>query len=152
MFNLHLNMREIYSTCVCEAKKIKEQKTSFLSALLVIIIPKCPFCIMAYSSAITVCGGQDMYLHSNNWVSYIPIFLALMVNGILLFNYKGRKTVLAIATSLLAFAMILGAHQTIISSEYYNIGSILLLLSIWFNGSFFHFLNTIAKKVSNAKA
>jgi hypothetical protein len=102
---------------------------------------------MAYSSAITICGGPDMYLMSNNLVSFIPLVLALFINVMLLFNWRGRRTFNALMVSLVGFSLILMTHQFILSSGFYNLGAILLFMSIWLNGSFISLLNKIRTKL-----
>jgi hypothetical protein len=137
------------SNCKCHTtKKIKRSSSvSLLSTFLLIILPKCPFCIMAYSSAITICGGPDMYLMSNNWVSFVPLVLALFISVMLLLNWRGRRTFNALLVALMGFALILLTHQLILSSGFYNLGAMLLLMSIWLNGSFISILNKIMSKL-----
>ena len=115
--------------CVPQDKKKIVESSSFLSALFVIIIPKCPICVMAYTSAITICGGENMYLSQNNWISYIPIFLSVMILGMILWNRRGVRTWMALITALVGSGMIILAHQLIIEPNFYNYGSILLFLA-----------------------
>ena len=137
------------SNCNCHpSKKVnKASSVSVLSSFLLIILPKCPFCIMAYSSAITICGGPDMYLMSNNWVSFVPLALALFINVMLLLNWRGRRTFNALLVSLVGFSLILMTHQLILSSGFYNLGAMLLFMSIWLNGSFIYLLNKVRSKL-----
>jgi hypothetical protein len=137
------------SNCNCHpSKKVnKASSVSVLSTFLLIILPKCPFCIMAYSSAITICGGPDMYLMSNNWVSFVPLALALFINVMLLLNWRGRSTFNALLVSLVGFSLILMTHQLILSSGFYNLGAMLLFMSIWLNGSFIYLLNKVRSKL-----
>ena len=137
------------SNCNCHPSKNvnKASSASVLSTFLLIILPKCPFCIMAYSSAITICGGPDMYLMSNNWVSFVPLALALFINVLLLLNWRGRRTFNALLVSLVGFSLILMTHQLILSSGFYNLGAMLLFMSIWLNGSFIYLLSRIRSKL-----
>ena len=95
---LNFKNKHMFSNYKCHPSKNcnEARSASVLSTFLLIILPKCPFCIMAYSSAITICGGPDMYFISNNWVSYVPLFLALFINLMLLLNWRGQRTILAI--------------------------------------------------------
>jgi len=103
---------------------------------------------MAYSSAITICGGPDMYLTSNNWVSYVPLVLALFINLMLLLNWRGERTVNALIVAMIGFTFLLLTHQLILSSGFYNLGAVLLLLGIWLNGSLISILNKIRKTLN----
>ena len=140
----------MFSNYKCHPSKNcnEARSASVLSTFLLIILPKCPFCIMAYSSAITICGGHDMYLMSNNWVSFVPLFLALFINLMLLSNWRGQRTILAIIVAMIGFSIILLIHQLMLSPDFYNLGAGLLLLGIWLNGSFISVLNKIRKKLN----
>jgi hypothetical protein len=131
------------STCKEDKKKIWAGNSSIFSMLLVILIPKCPFCIMAYTSAISMCGGADMYFSQNNWVSYIPIVLSLVVIALIFMNRRGKRTNVALALATVGFILILLTHQLILTAVWYNAGTILLLLAIWLNGSFSSFVSSI---------
>lgn len=121
---------------------------SYLSTFLVILIPKCPFCIMAYTSAITVCGGQDVYLSQENWVSYIPLLLALLILFLLAFNRKGVRTLYALVIVMTGFIFLVLTHQLILPPSFYNIGAGMLLAGIWVNGSFLSFMLHLKKAAS----
>ncbi len=131
-------------------KILSSSRSSVLSTLLIIIIPKCPICIMAYTSAVTMCGGADMYYAQNNWISYIPLLLGLAILVMLFFNYKGRQTWLAASIALAGFAMIVLTHQLVIPSLYYNAGTILFILAIWINGSFSSFISALKNLIHKA--
>ena len=135
--------------CICKKNKIREvrsSKLSFLGVLFIAILPKCPFCILAYSSAITLCSGKKIYNHSPEWYSYISIFLALFTLCILLYNYKGVKTIIA------AFLVLLGSYFLYVSEMYtgelneYYIGAGLLLMGVWLNANMMFFYNKYFKK------
>ncbi len=132
--------------CSDSGKRVKATGSSWVSAVLIIIIPKCPFCIMAYSSAITMCGGPDMYMQGNNWVSYIPIFLAVFIIVMLLLNYRDVRTKYAIAMAFIGLIFVLLTHQTILTSTFYYYGTVLLMFSIWLNGSLFSLLRKLKSK------
>tara|TARA_B100000900_G_C20570674_1_gene713090 strand:+ start:251 stop:577 length:327 start_codon:yes stop_codon:yes gene_type:complete len=103
---------------------------------------------MAYSSAITICGGPDMYLMSNNWVSYVPLILALFINLMLFLNWRGQRTILALIVAMIGFTFLLLIHQLILSSDFYNLGAGLLLMGIWLNGSFISVFKKLRKTLN----
>jgi len=137
------------SNCNCHPiKKVnRSSSASLFSTVVLIILPKCPICIMAYSSAITICGGPDMYLMSNNWVSYVPLVLALFINLMFLFNWRGQRTLYALTIALVGFILISLTHQLVLSSGFYNLGAALLLMSIWLNSSLISLLNKFRRKL-----
>jgi len=114
--------------------------TSYISTLLIILIPKCPFCIMAYTSAITMCGAQDLYLNSNNWVSYIPLLLSGVIITMIMLNNRGVRTIFSGVIAFVGFLMILFTHQLFLPANFYNWGTILLVVAIWTNSNFMAFV------------
>ena len=135
------------SSCVKDSAPKAVHRTSLISTLLVIIIPKCPLCIMAYTSAVTMCGGPDMYFAENNWVSYIPILLSFLVSAMILFNRKGLITLAALSVALAGTALVILTHQLVLAPGWYHAGTVLLILAIWMNGSFRSFTNAIWKLI-----
>ena len=137
------------SNCNCHpTKKVnRSSSTSLFSTVVLIILPKCPICIMAYSSAITICGGNDMYLRSNNWVSYVPLVLAFFINLMLLFNWRGQRTLYALMIAMVGFTLISLTHQLVLSPVFYDLGAVLLLMSIWLNSSLISFLDKLRRKL-----
>ena len=139
-----------YDCSKCESKKRVNLATrsSLLSGLLVVLIPKCPLCIMAYTSAITMCGSDAMATSGNNWLSYVPIALSLLIVGLIAFNRKGTRTWFALALALLATGLILATHQMWLSADFYTYGTILLFFAIWLNSNYLHTLRFIQQRFS----
>ena len=79
---------------------------SFVSAALIIVLPKCPFCIAAYS-------GAMMMFYEVDSASLAPIFmhlkplLGLLVLTSILLNFKGKKSKIAVSITVVAFALLL---------------------------------------------
>ena len=137
------------SNCNCHPSKNfnKAGSTPVLSTFLLIILPKCPFCVLAYSSAITICVSPNMYLMFNNWGSYIYHFLALSTNLMLFLSWRGQRTILALVFPMIVFTFLSLTHKLILLSDFYNLGADLLLMGIWLNGSFIP-INKIKKTLN----
>ena len=120
---------------------------SLLSTFLIILIPKCPFCLMAYSSAITMCGGKPIYMSQNNWISYIPLFLGVVIVLLLVKNFRDTRSLLAICIAVMATLFLAGVHQMILLPIFYNIGVSLLFFAIWLNGSFLSFVANLSNRI-----
>lgn len=141
----------LQSHCKCTQSKVNPVKVSWWSTFLIVILPKCPFCIMAYSSAITMCGGPAMYVSENNWVSYMPIALALVVVLMIALKFRDFRTYFALAFSLMGTLLVILTHQTIIEAIFYYLGTALLIFGIWTNGSLFSILGIKSSKRSVIK-
>lgn len=139
-------------------KRLDYTGSAWLPGLLVAILPKCPFCLMAYSGAVTLCSGRTMYPNAGGSSSYLAIGLGVFVLVVLALNYKGQKTITALGISALAILLLVSSQFYFISSAQYYIGTFMLLFGIWYNGSFFYFFNKYLKrklsyisKISTAK-
>lgn len=120
--------------------KPKSRHLPVLSGILIALLPKCPFCIMAYSSAITLCSGATLYDHHPTWISWISIGLAALTLGFVLWNYKGWRTWLAAALVLAGSFFILQSELKTGDVPDYYFGCASLLLGVWLNGNFVWFL------------
>lgn len=139
-------------SCQTSTKEKVSGSSSFLSAVLVILIPKCHLCVMAYTSAITICGGPSMYMHSNNWMSYVPLGLGLFIVGIILWNYKGVRSAYATGIAVVGFLLIVLTHQLIIAPEFYHWGTALMFIAIWLNSNMLSFINYLRSELQARKA
>ena len=141
-------MQDNCGKCVESNKGVAYTRSSLLSGLLVVIIPKCPICVMAYTSAVTMCGGPDMYLHGNNWVSYIPIILALGIAVMVLLNWRGLRSWFALAFAGVGLTCVILTHQILAGPEFYTYGTIMLFFSIWLNSNLLATIDYLRKPVN----
>jgi len=88
-----------------------------------------------------------MYFRSNNWVSYVPLVLALFINLMFLFNWRGQRTLYALTIAMVGFTLISLTHQLVLSPIFYDLGAVLLLMSIWLNSSLISLLNKFRRKL-----
>lgn len=129
-------------TCRCLPKGSVREKRGPLSSfniLLIALIPKCPFCVLTYSSTITMCGATSMESSFTHWALWISIGLALLTLTSVLINFKGRKTIISAALILLASSMLVYTQLVEWNNLIYYLGCSVLFLGAWINGSFLHF-------------
>ena len=131
--------------CPSHEKRRKHKESASLgSILLIILLPKCPFCILSYSSAIAVCGSagvQDMGLGDGFWLTGAWIGITLFSIG---YNFKGRKTWYALGLSSLgSLCLLLPYFFPTESTLYFYTGAFLLLWGVWVNGSFSYFFQKL---------
>ena len=122
------------------------------TGIMIALIPKCPFCILAYSSAIGVCGSAQLSQHSPIWTSWISVILALFTLLFVLFNYKGNKTLLAAAIILTGSGLIFWSELQSGALIQYQWGASLLILGVWLNGSFLIFARKIQAFIQQLKS
>ncbi|MEL6986196.1 MAG: hypothetical protein AAGK97_00035 [Bacteroidota bacterium] len=120
--------------------KDKSPLLAFGSTFLLAIIPKCPFCIFAYSSAITLCSGSTVNNASvsKEWF-YISLILLAITILIVSINFKGLKTIISLLVILLGGTLLIFGDLFIIPMTSI-IGSLLLIIGVWINGSFMWFV------------
>jgi membrane-bound ClpP family serine protease len=116
-----------------------------LSGIAIALIPKCPYCILAYSSAITMCSGRKIYSHSPDWTSFLLLGLALLTLLLILFNYKGKRTITAAILVATGSALMFLSQFYTFSIYLYYLGTLLLLFGVWVNANFRFFYRTWIK-------
>lgn len=129
-------------SCGCKRQKKERQqrRLSLLLAFFVAILPKCPFCAFGYSSVVVMCSGARVHTYEANQLGYISIFLALAVLISLFWNYKGKKTWLAVVVATLGSSVL--AHAQIFTGNVneYFLGTSLILLAVLLNGRWYNLL------------
>ena len=138
--------------CGCGVKKTakrRESTPSLITGLLIAIVPKCPYCILAYSSAITMCSGSKLYSHEPSWTSYLLIALAVLTVVFILLNYKGLRTIIAASLATSGSLLMLMSQFYTFEINHYYLGTFLLLFGIWVNASFRFFLRRWIKPMFN---
>lgn len=132
----------LLKSCKCTSRAKKQAKDSSISlfgGIFLALLPKCHFCILAYSSAITVCGKGTYYDHSPTWTSFISIGLACLTLVFILLNPRGKRT--WIATSLVLIGICAIAVSELYTGEMmqYYLGSGVLMMGVWINANFLYF-------------
>lgn len=137
---------EIVKTGCCKTKLVSPKKPdaangsmSFLSTILLILIPKCPLCLTAYMSALVLFFDME-------YATLVPVLLhtkpimGLVIIAMILLNRKDKRTVISLALAGLALTFL-------VLKTYYNLGTfmpewiiyIAFIFAIWYNGNFQYF-------------
>ena len=137
------------SECDCKSGSTSvrhKDQLPVVASIVIALIPKCPFCILAYSSAITLCSGSKIYQHTPVWSSYISITLAAFTLVLVLWNYKGMRTLWA-AASVIAGSLFLVLSEIYTGSpSHYYFGAALLMFGVWMNANFMYFYRRYFKQ------
>lgn len=127
----------------------KNNHRSWLPAIIVAILPKCPFCIMAYSGAISMCSGNTLYPNAGGIASYLTVGIAVLVIFSILYNFKGKRSWTAAGIASGGIVLISLSQFYFMNELNYYLGVILLFFGIWYNGSFFYFHRQYIKPYLN---
>jgi hypothetical protein len=133
----------------CDCPRSKSSGRSIwpvFAGIVIALIPKCPFCILAYSSAITLCSGAKIYQHSPQWTSYISIALAAITLILVLWNFKGLRTILAAGCVVAGSLFIVVSEIHTGSPPHYYAGATLLMFGVWMNANFMYFYRRYFRK------
>jgi len=137
-----------------------KKKYGFFVGLLLAILPICPFCIMAYSSTVVLCGKDILIENQQNHYSTLSIFLtaffcSLIIAGLLL-NFHGKRTKYALVLSVLGILTILNSAIRNGGLDLYYLGISIVFIAVWLNGSLISILrkfkNTLSRITKTAES
>lgn len=137
---------EISKTNCCKNKFHTPKKVdaangsmSFLSTVLLILIPKCPLCLTAYMSALVLFFDIE-------YATLVPILLhtkpvmGLIIIAMILLNRKDKRTILSLTIAGFAFTFLV--LKTYFATALFFpdwIIYIAFIFAIWYNGNFQYF-------------
>jgi len=137
---------EITNTSCCKNKVHTPKKVeaangsmSFISTLLLILIPKCPLCMTAYMSAMVLFFDIE-------YTTLVPILLhtkpimGVLIISMILLNRKDNRTIISLALSIAALTiLVLKTYYAIALFIPDWIVYIAFIFAIWYNGNFRYF-------------
>jgi len=137
---------EIIKTGCCKNKFTNSKKVeaangsmSFLSTILLILVPKCPLCLTAYMSAMVLFFDIE-------YSTLVPVLLhtkpimGLLIITIIVMNRKDKRTLVSLIISLIALTfLILKTYfaTTLFMPDW--LIYIAFISAIWYNGNFQYF-------------
>lgn len=144
---------EITKTGCCKTKLHSPKKVeaangsmSFLSTILLILIPKCPLCLTAYMSAMVLFFDIEYTILTPILLHTKPLMGLLIITMILL-NRKDKRTLISLAIAGIALTFL-------ILKTYFGIALLMpdwiiyitFIFAIWYNGNFQYFYRFIKSK------
>lgn len=121
----------------------RPDKIPAILSFLVLILPKCPFCFVAYTSAITMCGSSTLVSQHIDWAAYLSLALGSIVIFCIARNYRGQGTLRALFLAIIGIAFVSAGIFLAENFKFYYIGSFLLLIAAYYNGSGFKPINNL---------
>jgi hypothetical protein len=124
-----------------------KKNTNILSGILLVILPKCPFCIMAYSGTVMLCGKDTLIEQHYTQISPLSVsltaFFCLIIIGGLLLNYRGARTKYALGLSALGTMTVMQSVASSGGQQLYYLGVAILFIAVWLNGSLLFILRKL---------
>jgi len=149
---------ESFKNAGCCKTKLQTPKTrqaangsmSFLSTLLLILVPKCPLCMTAYMSAMVLFFDIE-------YTTLVPVLLhtkpimGLVIIIMIILNRKDKRTLISLAISgiSMAFLVLKTYYETALWLPDWSI-YVAFIFAIWYNGNFKYFYRFIRRREKNA--
>lgn len=114
-----------------------------ISGLLLLLLPKCPFCVVAYTTSMAICGAPALTEHHTDWGAWLSLGLAAICLFSIARNYRGPGTRLALCIATLGVILLLTGLYTPHALLWYYIGAALLFLGSLYNGRGYRWFNRL---------
>ncbi len=120
------------------------KKYSSILGIVILVLPKCPLCIAAYSGTVAICGIAPLVTHHQNpaeWSNYLVILISAIITACVLFTYRARTYyILTMAAALCGLLLVgigsrpdsWGLLRTDYPSVCYYTGATLLAAAVFF--------------------
>ncbi|THD68861.1 hypothetical protein E7Z59_00595 [Robertkochia marina] len=132
------------AVAVKNAPTFKSGFMSFLSTALIIIIPKCPFCIAAYAGSILMFFDIEI-MALQPIVDHGKPVLGLIIIALIAFNYNVKKSKVALGIALAAMTVLLLTTY----GKVYIVPEWMIYLAFffaaWYNGNFKYFYSFLRR-------
>ena len=153
-------MNDCHSNCNKTLHKdvpvtLKSRTASFLGSIIILLLPKCPFCMVAYSSTITLCGTAGVFTdtkHHTDWGAYAAIFISVLLTVSMMLTYKlsrgyfGYLSMATIAVCGLLF-MYIGIFHAGSMTCYYTGAALLVIATFIYSDVYHNFFQKLIKVV-----
>ena len=132
-------MDTLCHTCSTAGKPDAKNRMGLLTGLLLVILPKCPFCIMAFTGTALLCGEgtiiESTVTHNSILTIIITALLCLVTLAGILLNRRGVRTYYALALALAGMTMIMYSVIRDGGQTLYYSGILGVFTGVWLNGS-----------------
>jgi hypothetical protein len=126
--------------CKNSSKKVLFQKqTGVVAGILLALLPKCPFCYMAFSGTLMLCGnGSGMFTRtfSSLPTQIFSVTFCLLILLFIILNFRDKRTLYAIALAVVGSAMVIYSTTIAGGLMLYYSGVVMIFFSVWLNASF----------------
>ena len=131
----------------CKAKKsVRTAKSAgIFSGFLLLLIPKCPFCFMAFSSVMVFCGGKDAVYGSRTFFSATTIILTAIfcltaLLSIVIIYYRRGRGKYALILAITGIILLILSVTLIGGLTLYYLGALMLMSGLLRNSGLWPFI------------
>ncbi len=128
--------------CKRERMALKpKEPLSVFAMLLLVLLPKCPFCFLAYSSTAMLCGRSSILtvsytrIFSSSSTVYFTAFCCGLILLSIFLKYRDARTKYALGLAGLGSALLLLSVTAGGGLLLYYSGLLMVFAGIWLNGS-----------------
>lgn len=143
----------ITKTKCCKSKLHTSKKVeaangsmSFLSTILLILIPKCPLCMTAYMSAMVLFFDME-------YTTLVPLLLhtkpvmGILIISMILLNRKDKRTWISLGIAFTALVFLIS--KTYLSTALFMPNWLIyvaFIFAVWYNGNFQYFYKFVRSR------
>ena len=147
-----LTVSKIETNCKpCRKRKaVSENKkpVGLLTTILLVLLPKCPFCLMAFSSTVILCGeagtlSELSHSSSSAATIFITSFFCVSVLLSIFFNYRDIRTRYALLLAAAGCILIMYSICVGGGLPLYYAGVVLVFIGVWLNASLLYIIRKI---------
>jgi hypothetical protein len=113
--------------------------------LILAILPKCPFCVMAYTGTLALCSKETVQVLDHSFSSATTIavtsFFCLFTLAGIYLNNRGNRTRFALMISAAGTIIVLCSAAFYGGIALYYAGVAIIFAGAWLNGSLLYFIN-----------
>jgi len=127
---------------------VPQKQTGIVAGILLALIPKCPFCYMAFSGTLMLCGnGEGMFTRTFSSIptQIFSIAFCLLILLFIVLNFRDKRTLYSIAFALIGSAMIIYSTTIAGGLMLYYFGVTIIFFAVWLNASLLYFIDRIRK-------
>ena len=140
------------SSCVPDKIQAKpEVRPGLITTLLLVILPKCPFCVLAYSSTLVMCGKDSFFTDVRHHQSPLTIALTAALSLVVLLsialNYRDRRSGWALAVVSAGALLALWSTARGGGEVLYYMGVACIAAGVWLNGSLLYVYRSVVRSL-----
>ena len=142
--------------CKYKQKATPKKNISLVSGILLALVPKCPFCFMAFSSTMFLCDEDGTHISQRTFASpatlNVTLFFCAVTILCIILNYRDNRTAFAIALATAGSTLIILSVTSTGGLPLYYFGVLMVFAGVWLNASLLYFIRKIKNSFNKARS